>query len=365
VKKDEKKRVELDFEVKDTGIGISKSNLPNIFNAFEQGNKFNVNFRGGAGLGLAICKNLVELLGGKISVKSKVKLGSTFTVTIPFEKPSSALQPPIKDIKYSLNADGKLLAGKKILFADDDQYILILADNILKSWQTDYLLVNNGQKVIDSLIQNKYDIVLIDIHMPEKNGMDVIKYVRSSNIGNNYNTPFIFLTATVIKADINNYMHAGFDNYLIKPFREKELYNKLCNVLRLEPLTNIFALPEQQIDDFEVNDIFDTNDLRRTANGDELFFKTTINNFLLNANNLIQMLPKEKSIAVWKDIGNKAHKAIPSFKYFRLFEIAALLEKIEDYTLRNLDYNQAEGIIDELIVQIKTAVNQAKSELKV
>ena len=365
VKKEGKKIVELDFEVKDTGIGISKQNLQNIFNVFEQGNKLNANLRGGAGLGLGICKNLVELQGGKISIKSKVNAGSAFTVTIPFDKASSLLQPPLKDFKFSLNADGKLLAGKKILFADDDEHILILADNILKSWQTDYLLVDNGQKAIDLLTQNKYDIVLIDIHMPEKNGMDVLKNVRSNNKGNNYNTPIIFLTATAIKADINNYMQAGFDSYLIKPFREEELYNKLCNILRLEPLTNNHPKPEQQNPYFEMTDIFDINDLRKTAGGDELFFETTINNFIKNANNLIEMLPKEKSLEVWKDIGSKAHKSIPSFKYFRLFKIVALLEKIEDYTLRNMDYNQAEGIIDELILQIKTAINQAKSELEV
>lgn len=365
VKKDGKKRVELLFEVKDTGIGISKHNLQNIFNVFEQGNKFNGNFRGGAGLGLGICKNLIELLEGEISVASKVNAGSTFTVTMPFEKASALLQPPIKEIKYGLNGNAKLLAGKKILFADDDEHILILADNILKSWQTDYTLVYNGQKAIDSLNQNKYDIILIDIHMPEKNGMDVLKHVRSNNKGINFNTTIMFITATAIKVDINNYMQAGFDGYLIKPFREEELYNKLCNILKLKPLTNNHPITEQLSPLFEMSDIFDINDLRRTANGDEFFFETTINNFIKNANNLIEILQKEKSLITWKDIGNKAHKSITSFKYFRLFKIAALLEKLEDYTLRNIDYNQAERIIDELILQIRTVINQAKSKLDV
>jgi hypothetical protein len=135
--------------------------------------------------------------------------------------------------------------------------------------------------------------------------------------------------------------------------------------LKLKPLTNNHPITEQLSPLFEMSDIFDINDLRRTANGDEFFFETTINNFIKNANNLIEILQKEKSLITWKDIGNKAHKSITSFKYFRLFKIAALLEKMEDYTLRNIDYNQAERIIDELILQIRTVINQAKSKLEV
>lgn len=365
VNKEGKKKIALDFEVKDTGVGISEYNLQNIFNVFEQGNKLQASYRGGAGLGLSICKSLVELLGGKISVTSKVDVGSTFAICMPFKKASSEQQPAIKDFKYNLNGNTKLLAGKKILLADDDDHNLILADYIFKSWQTDYLLVDNGQKAIDTLANNNYDIVIIDIHMPVKNGLDVIKYIRSNKNGSNYNTPCIFVTANAIKADIINYLKAGFDGYLIKPLREEEIYNKLCNILRLEPSTEDQQIYEQQAHYTNLTDIFNTLELKSTAKGDQIFFENMINNFLLNANNLIEVLNSEKSLDAWKDIGNKAHKAIPVFKYFRLFKIAALLEQIEENTLRNEDYNLASGIINELLIQIRVAIIEAKSELKV
>ncbi len=107
--KNNKKNAEIRFEIEDSGIGISKKDLPFIFDVFEQGNKRTEMIRGGAGLGLGICKRLVELLNGEINVKSKLRAGSTFSVQIPFEKASSI--KPKNQIKYELSE--KLLAGKK------------------------------------------------------------------------------------------------------------------------------------------------------------------------------------------------------------------------------------------------------------
>lgn len=366
IKRETKKRVDLVFEIKDSGIGISKKNLQHIFNVFEQSNKLNSSFRGGAGLGLGICKNLVELLDGHISVTSKVNVGSTFSVSLSFEKASNSDHFPPKRIHYDLNLDHTLLAGKRVLLADDDEHNRILADNILKSWKTNFTLVEDGQQAIDLLDKIKFDIALIDIHMPNKNGIDVVKHARADNNSINYKTPFVFMTANAFKSDTNIYMKAGFDDYLIKPFREAEFYNKLCNILAIEnPITNnkMLAVEIKNLD-VVPKDKFNTNELWKTANGDRAFYEKMINNFISNAESLVSVFVEGANTENWKEIGERAHQAIPSFKYFALFNIANSLELIEDSTLRNADYVLAANMVEKTVLEVKKIINIAKANLK-
>jgi signal transduction histidine kinase/CheY-like chemotaxis protein len=365
VKKETKKRVDLVFEVKDTGVGITKHNLQRIFNVFEQGNKLNASFRGGAGLGLGICKNLVELLGGQISVTSKVKVGSTFTAVIPFDKASCVVHLEQKKINFDFSSDGKLLVGKKILLADDDEHNLILAENILAGWKADFVLVEDGQKAIEMLDKTKYDVALIDIHMPNKNGLDVIQHVRADNKNLNFKTPVLFMTANAFKSDTTLYLNAGFDDYLIKPFREMELYNKICNILNIDPGKNDKMLMVEPGNPAAIQkDVFDTTDLWKTSNGDRGFFEKMINNFIASAEGLVSVFINGAAVGNWQEIGEKAHKSIPSFKYFQLMNIAGSLEIIEDKTLRNIDYDLAANIIDRAILQISDVVGQARASLE-
>ncbi len=366
VKKETKKRVDLAFDVKDSGIGITKHNLQNIFNVFEQGNKLNASFRGGAGLGLGICKNLVGLLGGTISVGSKVKIGTTFTVHLPFDKASCLTQIPQKTVQYDVNISSKLLTGKKILLADDDEHNRILAENILKNWNVDFTLAEDGQAAIDLLDKSKYDLALIDIHMPNKHGLDVIQHARSDNQAINYKTPIAFITANAFQSDINNYIKAGFDDYLIKPFREAELFNKICNILAIEePVTHDkMLMVEMKNPETLQKDKFNTTELWKTANGDRAFFEKMVNNFIGNAQDVVSVFTEGPAMGKWKVVGERAHKAIPSFKYFALFNIAASLEIIEEKTLRNINYKLAAELVESTILKINEIIDQAKMSLE-
>lgn len=365
VKKETKKRIDLVFKIKDTGVGIKKSELNNIFNVFEQGNKLNSSFRGGAGLGLGICKNLVELLQGQISVISKDKVGSTFTILLPFEKAQCSVHYPPKKIDYDPVSDAKLLQAVKILVADDDEHNRILAENILTGWLTDFVIVKDGQEAIELLNKKLFDLALIDINMPNKNGIDVVHHVRSNNTCINYKTPIVFMTANAFKRDINLYIKAGFDDYLIKPFREAELYNKLCTILEIKKPEshNKMTMVEHRNSSHIQVDNFNTKELLKTSNNDLAFFEKMVNNFIVNSQALINVFIEEAANGNWNEIGEKAHKAIPSFKYFELFKIAAALSIIEDKTLRKVDYPSAATTIEQTIIQIKDAIEQAKASL--
>lgn len=364
IHRETKKMIEVVFQVSDTGPGISRSDQKVIFNAFEQGSKLNSNSRGGAGLGLGICKNLTELLGGTITVKSKPQVGSVFKVTLAFDKHVMASNLPPAEIEYSLKTNSNLLAGKKILLADDDESHLILAEHILSNWQTDYLLVDNGQKAIDSLAKQRFDIALIDIHMPVKNGLDVIAWLRSDNEGINSTMPVIFLTANVLKTDLNQYLKSGFDGYLIKPFRENELYKKLCNLLISAPENLKEPLMHEPSGILKGRrDLFNVQDLLEKANGNRSFFEKMLNSFITNAVDLKDVLVNDPGLNNMKAIGEKAHKSIPSFKYFGLSYLAGQLEIIEDKTLRSRDRKGVTEAIRGAIPQIDDIIDQAKESL--
>ena len=202
--------------------------------------------------------------------------------------------------------------------------------------------------------------------MPNKNGLDVVKHVRADNHAINYKTPIIFMTANAFKNDINVYLKAGFDDYLIKPFREAEFYNKLCNILAIEEPTtkNKKVAMEMKTVDAVPKDKFNTDELWKTANGDREFFVKMINNFISNAESLVSVFVEGSATGNWKQIGERAHKAIPSFKFFALFNIANSLESVEDQTLRNADYVLAAKIVEQSIVGIKDIINLAKISLE-
>ncbi|WP_372647426.1 ATP-binding protein [Draconibacterium sp.] len=356
-----KKMVELFFEVSDTGIGIDEKDLPYIFDVFEQGNKRTEKIRGGAGLGLGICKKLVTLFKGDITVSSKKNEGSTFRVNIPLELSKAK---PRKEKVKSYDLDDSLLRGKRILLADDDKHNRMLSELILKGWQTDFTLVKDGAEALEELKDKQFDLVLLDIHMPRKNGVDVVKKVRA-NKGLNADTPFVALTANALKTDINTYLKVGFNDYVIKPFYELDLYNKVCNILQIEHNEKPSAvISETIVEEPETGDTFNVHDLEKTAAGDKQFFNSMIDNFTDNAATLLAEFEVGLKNEDWKTIGERAHKAIPSFKFFKLNGTANVLSKIEDLTLRDRQFDALPDTVLKVSEQIEEIVKQAKAVKK-
>lgn len=355
-----KKTAKFLFEVSDTGIGISQKDLPFIFDVFEQGNIRTEKIRGGAGLGLGICKKLVTLFKGDIEVESKLNKGSKFSVTIPLEKLNEDIQEEKTELKYDLSDD--LLQNKKVLLADDDTHNLLLAEMILKAWNTDYTLVDNGEKAIKAIQNQKFDLLLLDIHMPLKNGVQVIKKTRSAQEGPNRSTPAVALTANALKTDINHYLKVGFNDYVIKPFKEADLYNKLCNILQIEPTTSTKTTSKNKNMDTNLPaDTFNVADLKKTANGDAQFFNMMIDNFTTNAKALTEVFEEGLAKKDWTEIGEKAHKAIPSFKFFKLNAISSRLGEIEDMALRDKSFDALPAIIKNTKTAIAEVVKQAEN----
>lgn len=215
--------VTLEFAVTDTGIGIAANKINTIFNVFEQAEFNTSNSYGGTGLGLAIVKQLVEFQGGSISVKSKLDEGSAFSFILPFEK---TIQKPeeIEILKPNLE-----IKNLRILVAEDVALNQLLIKIILSDFGFQYEIVDNGKIAIEKMQSNTYDIILMDLQMPEINGFEATEYIRNTLKSH---IPIIALTADVTTVDVFKCKEFGMDDYISKPINEDLLYSKIVELVK-------------------------------------------------------------------------------------------------------------------------------------
>jgi two-component system CheB/CheR fusion protein len=221
-------KIKIEFVVTDTGIGIKENRLENIFEDFEQATYENSRLYGGTGLGLSIVKKLVELQGGSISVKSKLGKGSTFSFILEFAIAKEIIvEANTKTIEASNYTN---LTGKKInvLVAEDMALNQLLIKIILADFGFNIDIADNGKIAIEKVKTNTYDIILMDLQMPEINGFEATKYIRNE-LQNE--TPIIALTADVTTVDVDKCKASGMNDYISKPIDEKILYNKILSLV--------------------------------------------------------------------------------------------------------------------------------------
>ena len=220
-------KVKIKYSVEDTGIGIPTDRLTKIFESFEQAEEDTVSKYGGTGLGLTIVKKLAELKGGELTVSSQIGKGSTFsfinwhTITVkPAEKPG-----PKPD---------KLLVpfiGVSILVAEDNMVNQFMLSKILKDWNVDVDMVDNGRKVLDKLAAKHYDMILMDTHMPEMNGYQAAKTIRVDFEEPKRSIPIISLSAASFGHEQQEALTAGMNDVLAKPFQPYQLHEKITALL--------------------------------------------------------------------------------------------------------------------------------------
>jgi signal transduction histidine kinase len=224
----EKKDQFLEFFVKDTGIGIAKSKQEDIFKRFIQVNHNRKSrFYEGAGLGLAITKAYVEMLGGKIWVESEEEKGSRFYFTIPYKKAEDELVDPLNGLD-SLELYEERLSNLKILVAEDEQIARMLLKTILQKKVKEIIYAKNGAEAVEAVRQNRdVNLVLMDVMMPEMDGLEATRQIRSFN----KEVGIIAQTAFAIAGDKEKTLQAGCNDYISKPINKEELFRTIKKVL--------------------------------------------------------------------------------------------------------------------------------------
>ena len=215
--------VTIEFAVSDTGIGVAENMIPKLFESFHQATSSTARQYGGTGLGLAIVKQLVELQGGTISVKSKLNEGSTFSFVLSFQKTNEVVE--IESTIPELVPEIKQL---KILAVEDVPLNQLLLKIIIEEFGFECDFAENGKVAIEKLQSETYDIVLMDLQMPEMNGLEATEYIRKKM---NSKIPIIALTADVTMEDLEKCKAIGMNDHVAKPIDEKLLYNKIVDLI--------------------------------------------------------------------------------------------------------------------------------------
>lgn len=209
------------FSVMDTGEGISEQQQHIIFDAYAQADSRVNRVHGGTGLGLQIVKNLVEAMGGEIVVNSSPGNGSHFQFSLPLAITT------IKEPEFTIVEPKRYFSGH-VLVAEDNPINQAVAKSLLEMMGITVALANNGQEAIDSALAMTFDLILMDLHMPEVNGAEAAKLLRELNV----TTPIIAFTAAVISDEINNALKSGMDGYLTKPVNKNALHTVLSKYLQ-------------------------------------------------------------------------------------------------------------------------------------
>lgn len=209
-------QTKLIITVTDTGRGIKKEDIDRLFKKFERLEEDRNTSIEGTGLGLAITEGLAELMGGKITVISDYGKGSTFKFVVIQE----IVNVEVKEEKNNItSSDYNTFEGKKALIVDDSKLNLKVAENVLKNFLVTTESVTSGLECLSCVNSKKYDIIFMDIMMPNMSGEEVLRKLRENGV----NTPVIALTADAIEGQEEKYMSEGFDGYISKPINKEKL----------------------------------------------------------------------------------------------------------------------------------------------
>ena len=224
----------IKFTVQDSGIGIPKNKLDSIFDAFVQTSDDTTRKYGGTGLGLTIVKKIIDLMHGEVMVESEFGSGSKFTVILPLKKIdsinsiNSETKTKTKTKKDLINS----IKNIKILLAEDNLINQLLAQTILTQFEVQVTTVDNGLEAIEAVKSNNFDIILMDLMMPEMNGYDASKAIRELDDVTKNNIPIIALTADVTNLVIEKCKSVGINEYISKPFDSFQLKTKIQNLVK-------------------------------------------------------------------------------------------------------------------------------------
>lgn len=209
-------KTKLIITITDTGRGIKKEDIDRLFKKFERLEEDRNTSIEGTGLGLAITEGLAELMGGKITVISDYGKGSTFKFVVIQE----IVNVEVKEEKSNItSSDYNTFEGKKALIVDDSKLNLKVAENVLKNFLVTTESVTSGLECLSCVNSKKYDIIFMDIMMPNMSGEEVLRKLRENGV----NTPVIALTADAIEGQEEKYMSEGFDGYISKPINKEKL----------------------------------------------------------------------------------------------------------------------------------------------
>ncbi|MFH2142751.1 MAG: response regulator [Bacteroidota bacterium] len=360
-----------DFEmlVIDTGIGISEEKRDAIFKSFVQADPSISRKYGGTGLGLTIANHLTKLKKGTLELESELNKGSKFILKISYDKGS-------KDKLYNENEDDSItteLLSKdvSVLLAEDQVFNQIVVVNMLEDLGYKVEVVDNGIKALDKIKANDYDVVLLDIQMPEMDGVELTKIIRNNLVPPKSNLPIIAITANAFKEDHLKFIELGMNETISKPFRSNELFHKMIKVLGAkdtyssESQDNLSGFFKKNTNSIESeNKIYDLSLIKNIAKDKPEMIIKMLNTFIERAGEEVIDLKHYAVIKDWENLGRTAHKMKPALAYLGMKEIEESVNEMHKAVKGIVDEGKLNKQIDLIDRQLIKAFELLKIEVK-
>jgi PAS domain S-box-containing protein len=346
-------KVIIEFAVNDTGIGISENKMESIFENFQQASSGTSRLYGGTGLGLAIVKQLVESQGGTIRVKSKINEFSRFSFTLPFlkTKADAALENEIVELNNEMK-------GIRVLVVEDMALNQLLMKTLLDDFGFERDIAENGKIAVEKLQTNQYDIVLMDLQMPEMNGFEATEYIRKTL---NLTIPIIALTADVTTVDLAKCKAVGMNDYIAKPVDERVLYSKIVGLIKNPANLKSNKKSVSEVSEAEKVRCINLDYLNQRTKSNPKLMIEMIDLYLVQTPPLINTLKQSLIDKDWDLLHAAIHKIIPSFSIVGIHtDFENMAKKIQEFVV----IQQQNDEMEEMILQLENVCKQACKELE-
>jgi PAS domain S-box-containing protein len=356
---EDREKVTLRFSVSDTGIGIPDDRLETIFDNFQQASSGTARLYGGTGLGLAIARQLIVAQGGKIWVKSKPGEGSTFTFNLSFKRTKEKIAEPTDGHQDPAQVR---VNKAKILVVEDVALNQLLMKTLLEDFGFEMEVAGNGKVAVEKLGKDKFDLVLMDLQMPEMNGFAATEYIRKEL---KLEVPIIALTADVTTVDLEKCRSVGMNDYISKPIDDKLLLKKLNKYLGSE---TVQKKKETPMIENETSPAKCTNleFLRQLTKNNPDMIAEMINVYLEETPQLIDSMKQSLEAGNYEKVRGAAHSIIPSFSTMGMNEeYAAMTKQIQELAEKKEKPDEIRNLIGKIEMICNSAYDELRQELNI
>jgi two-component system sensor histidine kinase/response regulator len=337
--------IRLHFSVRDTGIGIPTDKHGSIFRAFEQADGSTTRKYGGTGLGLAITQRLVEMMGGKLWVESTPGHGSTFHFTASFGQSHSEVQPDPRSGFTPIVAPSTRLKRLNVLLVEDGIINQKLAIRLLEKKGHRVTVANNGKEALLALEENSFDLVLMDLQMPEMGGLEATAKIRAKESRTGKHIPIVAMTAHALRGDEDRCIQAGMDGYVSKPIQPDRLWDVIDTVLADRPRQFEWEMTDAL-------DVLDENVLWEQCGGDENMRRELTQLYLEEYPSSLQSIREAISARESEELLEAAHHLKGSSAVFGAKRVVHAAQRLEKMGACN-SFDGVEDAYQELEIALK------------
>lgn len=353
------------FEVADTGIGIPQDKQEAVFDPYQQASPGTAEKFGGTGLGLSIVKNLVNLQHGMLSLESKEGTGTTFKVKLPFGKPENPEYSHENDHDNFIS-EYSSLEGLKVLYVEDVIPNQLLMEGLCDNWKINLDTALNGLEALEKVKKSQYDLILMDIQMPEKNGYETALEIRSLKDAHYENIPIIALSASISEKIQRRIRESGMDDYVSKPIDPKYLHEKLARFLKSSSSVSNLAGKGIDISHEEVAHATDTPDFTQL----QVIYTNDIPGYIRILEQVRQLTLESVELLIdsirnadEKTFRFTSHKLMSYIRLLKLQRLEGLIEEAKGYAVGGAEAASREYIATELEYHFRHFLNKINEEI--